>query len=221
MTYNYNKLDNRRKAKFMLNKLLAQAHDLAKQVDAETTAGKPASRMGANMVKHLRLSAINGVHIYQDESGRWFADLTFEGLPPGVPDVIGTPSTEPHRTREEAVQEAIRTIATVIHVDANRTASDEAPEAVFDLDDIALTIPSGLIRDIKAGIVERPGAEYMAQGLNELRDQFAGGKRFTAEIFENWPEIDQRRIVAVAALALTEGMIRWPNDRRAERPIHH
>jgi len=223
MPYNYNKFDNRRKAKFMLEKLLPQAEEFAKQQQPGEKVGEPASLMGANAVKHLRISAVSGVHIYQGERGGWFADLTFDGLPPGVPSVIGTPSSEPNGTREEAIQEAIGILATVIVVEANRPAADEEPVAIFEFDNIALTIPSAMIRDLEANISQKPGVAYIAQRLDGLRDQLADGRPFTEETFRNLPEDDKRRVVAIAALAVAEGMIRWPENREAApiRPTRH
>jgi hypothetical protein len=211
-SYRHKELDNRRKAKTLLQKLLPQAIDTAKEVSQDDLE---ASVLGANTIKWLRLSHCTGVHVYQGAKGGWFADLTFTGLPAGVPEIIGTPVSLPKATREEAIQEGLELLAVVIAQERKQHETADEPIAVFDFDKIALQIPSALIQQLDGSGLEKPGPAHTMKRLDEIRTQMTGGEPFTAENFNRLSREDQLAVVAVAAVAITHGIVRWPLPKEA------
>ncbi|WP_046866814.1 hypothetical protein [Microvirga massiliensis] len=180
-SYRHKDLDNRRMAKMLLQKLLPQAMETAKEVSSDALE---TSALGGNTMKWLRLSQCTGVHVYQDAKGGWFADLTFAGLPAGVPDIIGTPVSLPKATREEALQEGIELLALVIAHERKPQETPDEPIAVFDFDKIALQIPSALIQQLNESGLEKLGHAHAMKRLDEIRTQMTGGEPFTAENFD-------------------------------------
>lgn len=206
MTYSYKNPTNRIKAAQLLKRLLP----LAKQQAEKVVDGiKPASNLGRATLEHYHLSKCVGVHVYQGAKGGWFADLEFKGLPLGVGNVIGTPSQLPLKDREEALQDAISLLASVLKNPEPR-GSIKAVDSIFAFDDIEMTVPGEMLRVLKARIGDPPTAEEALIVLEKARFDFAQGGPLTREVVQSLPEDALRSIRYACAVALLAGLPRYP-----------
>lgn len=206
MSYNYKNPTNRIKAAQLLKRLLPLARQEAEKVKDGI---KAASNLGRATLGHYHLSKCVGVHVYQGTKGGWFADLEFKGLPLGVGSVIGTPSQLPQKNREEAVRDAISLLASVMK-NPEPQGSTEAVDSVFAFDDIEMTVPGEMLRDLKSRIGESPTADEALIVLERARFDFAQGGPLTRQIVEGLSEDALRTIRLACAIALLAGLPRYP-----------
>jgi hypothetical protein len=206
MSYNYKNPTNRLKAAQLLKRLLPLAQQ---QADTVLDGMKPASSLGRATLGHYHLSKCVGVHVYQGDKGGWFADLEFKGLPLGVGNVIGTPSQLPLKDREEALQDAIALLASVLK-NPEPQGPAEAVDSVFAFDDIEMMVPGQMLRDMRARIGDPPTADEALIVLERARFDFAQGGPLTREVVQNLPEHALRSIRYACAVALLAGLPRYP-----------
>jgi len=217
MEMNYGNPGNRIRAAEMLRKLLPRATKLRESHKDGEASMEAVSSIGQASLKWYRTENCTGVYIYQGEKGGWFADLSFKDLPAGVPVVIGTPNVAPNRTREDAIESAVHMLALLMNSPTPQVNPEEA-EVVFEFDNLGLIIPSAAIAAINKLSVERPSNEYVEQRLDEIREQFAGGKPFNSEIMDSLSEEDRRVVYTVCVMALALGMPRYPKSEEVEAP---
>jgi len=207
--YKHKDLDNRRKAKALLARLMPEAERRAPEF---TNLETKSSSLGANTFKHIHIDRVTGVHVYQGERGGWYYDLSFKDLPPGVPNVLGQPVAFPLDTREEAIDGAVSMLAMLVNKrDQDPPPQDDA-EAVFPFDDVVISLPSQMIRTLSEAPVPLPDHEYVRTRLDEVRKEFAGDGPLTGDILNKLTRDDLMRVYAVAAMAICRGIPRWPQS---------
>jgi len=211
MAYDYRSFDNRRRAKFLLDKLLPRAREKA----SELVEFSAESAVGMAMLPHLRLSRVEGVHVYQGEKGGWFADLVFKDVPPGVPKVIGTASNLPCSTRDEAIDQAVTMLASVIRSESNPTLEESDTKVVFEFDDAVIEIPRDVLLAVRNAGVSISADDAMER-LETFRRKFGGGRRITPDTINALPKQARLELMAAVLGALTNGLFRWP--LRTEQP---
>jgi hypothetical protein len=168
------------------------------------------SALGENTMKYLHVNRLTGVHVYQGERGGWYFDLSFKDLPAGVPNIIGQPVAFPLETREQAIDGAVSMIAVLINRKDEAPAPEEGAMALFPFDDVVLQLPSEMIEAIKNAPIPPPEPGYARTRLDEIRDEVWGGGPLTAEIMDRLDREQRARVLAVVAMAICEGIVRWP-----------
>jgi Uncharacterized protein conserved in bacteria len=210
MPYDHSKFDNRRKAFFMLKKLLPEAERLAATFDL---SGKSMTPIMDALSPHLHITRVAGVHIYKGDKGGWFFDIVFKDLPPGLPTIIGQPSSMPCETREEAEKAATNMLAALVQQRDKPLPDQVEAEAVFQFDEVYIYIPTEIVASL-----ERSGAPdlgYVRQRLAEIRKAFAGDGVMTKEVVDRLNDDQMTRLYAVVAMAVAAGIIRWPEPDEA------
>jgi len=205
--YKYKSVENRRKAKFLLDKLMPEAE---RMVGGLKTAEAHGNDVGDNAMSHAHISRVTGVHVYQGRKGGWFFDLSFKDFPPGVPNIMGQPVGMPLPSRDEAVQGAVTMLAWLIKQKDRPLPSTEDAVAVFPFDHVIIQVPSSLIARIKAIPVPSGGPDYVKTRLDEVREEFAGDGPMTVEVMNSLTEEQQLRVMTVVTMAMAEGFVRWP-----------
>src|SRR6476661_4921942 len=72
---------------------------------------RPISALGRAQMPHLRIDNVEAVLIYQAPKGGWHGDVVLRKVPPGVPDILGSPVDNPRPTREMAVESTTALLA--------------------------------------------------------------------------------------------------------------
>lgn len=215
MKYKPNNPENRMRARALLRKLLPAAREQAAKSSEYSI--EPASDVGENSIPHYKIDRCIGVHIYTGDKGGWFADLQFEGLPAGIPPVLGTPVECPHQTREEALAKAAQMLTMVIANDRPAPPAAEA-KAAFPFDDLVVHVPSPFIERLRKDVPYEPTREEALESLTAFRDEVCGSKNLTQELADGLSEAAKVRLLAVCTMAILAGIVRFPEFEEKPPP---
>ena len=193
-----------------LHALLPWARAEAKKQGGEMRAISPVaqSQMG-NLKSEANLA---GIAVYPGDLGGWHCDLIFQGLPPGVPDVWGTPVAEPLATRAEAEAHAKHLLVSALMAIA--MPKEEAPP-VFKLYDGYYTLDPQILVWVEKN---RPDS------LHGIAGHAASLKRleaFLAEVcphdpmtelhaFESWSPDRKATLLSILHTAAVNGLSFYP-----------
>lgn len=218
MAYKRKSLDNRRKAKRNLERLLKEIESVPRTEQAEMRA---VSDIGRANQYFMRLENVVEVHIYSEGPERWYADIVFKDVPEGYSNAIGTPVKSPVRSQADANDYAMT--ALIMLRDTSNTA--ERPTGiVFTFDDVNLTIPEKLYQEIHSKKVEMDqtfSEEYVVDLMERARAR-VGGPLTEARMNKASPE-DQRMVLVAAIICSLSGHLRWPDnvyDEEEDRDSH-
>ena len=203
--------DDLRQGKRLLRELLPWARaELAKEHDyaeAET-------RLGEATLSYVTEDNLAALMIVRAPKGGWYADLVLKSVPPGVPNVIGTPVDTPLRTRAEAEERAKRTLVMALVV-ARRNAETK-PQALppvftlcgwaIKLSPVVLPTALKLMPEGAAGY----GTPLQAAGRVEATLDQLCPEGFDGEAFNTWPREKQARLVGVLHVAALSGLYVFP-----------
>jgi hypothetical protein len=151
--------------------------------------------------------------VYQTPLGGWIADVLLNHVPPGVSNIMGTPTRYPLKTREEAVAQGTDVMAFIIASNTipskNTTEMADAGPVFFYFDAIFPLVPDLLV------ILQNHGASY-----SSLEHAHARLKAITVELFGRQKpsyklvvarsEDDQKRLASVFHIAALTGVMRYP-----------
>lgn len=208
MAYKYKSLDNRRKAKRNLERLLKKLEETT--MDFSNLELAPNSGHAKSMSQYFRLEYVVGVHIYCEDGKRWYSDIEFN-VPEGVPKLIGVPVKMPCATVEEAERFAMTLLG---QMKANPAMPNlDSDFRSFIIDEFQFEIPADLFNELnaaQASIFEGPGDDYayVTRRLEEVRASFGGS--VTREALVGITDARRLELAAVCSMALTVGLNRWP-----------
>jgi hypothetical protein len=207
MTTTYDHKANSLAARQLLEQLVPEAE---KRIPGLGVPKADGSAFGANTYKYLHFNRMTGVHVFEGSRGGWLFDLTFEGMPSGVPNVIGQPVAYPFGTREEAVDNATHALAVFLR-DRDRTPPPlDGAEALFPFDEVIIRMPSETITMME-NASDKPFDRVYAMGLlEEIRQELTGGASMTEFMLEQFSREQKARLTVVCALAICSGIVRWP-----------
>jgi hypothetical protein len=170
----------------------------------------PFSGVAKAMVPYINEDNFDALLIYPGPKGGWHADLMLKSVPPGLPNVLGSPKQSPLATRSDAVEMARSLLEMALaQAKLNRDAPTETPPPAFELYDWSFELnPKGLeiIEKVKPPDYspDRP-----IEFLEEVLAEFAPNG-FDAEAFNTWPRKAQGRLVTALHLAALHGIFRYP-----------
>jgi hypothetical protein len=207
--YKYKSMENRRRAKFLLDKLMPEARKLMEKITGAEAFQNP---LGEHTMPHLHINRVTGVHLYQGKLGGWYFDLTFKDLPPGIPEIMGQPVEHPCKTREEAIKGAVAMLAYLLaRKDKPLPGADEAV-VVFPFDEVAVKLPSSIIAELEKFPLPKNRQEMARHRLDEVRKEFAKDGPLTMAIMDGLTNEQRAAIMSVAAMAVVSGIARWPES---------
>ena len=201
-----------------LDALLPWARAEAKKQGGEMRAISPVAQSQMGSLKSE--ANLAGIAVYPGDLGGWHCDLIFQGLPPGVPDVWGTPVAEPLATRAEAEAHAKTLLVSALVAIA--TPKEEAPP-VFKLYDGYYSLDPQILAWIEeTRPPEYRGTEGYEQSLKRL-------KAFLAEVcprdpltelhaFESWPHDRKATLLSILHTAAVNGLSFYP-PRKPGMPV--
>src|SRR3546814_433310 len=146
-TYDYSNPRNASEAKKLLAALLpkAQARAAATRSSDGDTYLQTGNQVARSVLSSLRGNNLKGVHVYRAPLGGWSADVELKDVPRGMPNILGTPSAHPCRTRDDAVRAITEFLVTILVQEKEQPP--EAPEAVrwFMLHDLEIGLNADLV----------------------------------------------------------------------------
>ena len=157
----------------------------------------------------MRIDNLSELHIYCEAMDRWHADFVLRTVPPGLPNVIGSPVKHPCRSREEAWRFA-RSLVLGLRDTTPAEAPAEDGDIPFDFDEVTLNVPRAFYQAVSnAG----PPAEVLTDDyLQDItgRVRLAAGGTLTVERFDALDAKGKSLVMTAAVFAILKGAVRWP-----------
>ncbi len=72
------------------------------------------SSLGRNTSAFVTMENLESIVIYQAPLGGWHADVLLKNVPPGIPNVMGSPVAAPFKTKEQAFEGAQHILTAVL-----------------------------------------------------------------------------------------------------------
>jgi hypothetical protein len=205
MSYKPKSLDNRRKAKRNLERLLKEIESVPRSDNMSMEAFSGVAKASQY---YMRFENVIEVHIYSEGPERWYADLAFKDVPKGYSNVFGTPVKAPVRTQQEATDFAK---AMLIMLRDSAPVEEKPKAIVFPFDEVDLPIPEGLYTKISEEAVNTKQEftrEYITDLMERARARLGGP--ITMERFDAATDDDRIFVFMAAVLCSLAGNIRWP-----------
>lgn len=215
MSYKYKSLDNRRKAKRNLEKLLKEIADIPK---SDNSSFQAMSSIGKTSAYYMKLKNVEGVHLYSDGPDRWYADAVLKDVPDGISKVFGIPVKMPATTYQEAWDFARGMILFLRDVET----TEEKPESIgFEFDEVSLMIPMEAYDFISNIRSKGPDFEegYIEDLMLRTRERLGGV--LTRERMEGASDQDKAAIATACIFAIMTGINRWPENVYDETTDKH
>ena len=218
MPYKPKSLDNRRKAKTNLERILKEIESITmpESMKMESLSGvAEASRY------FMRIENAVELHIYSEGPERWYADIVFKDVPKGYSNIIGTPVKAPVRTQAEAIEYAK---AMLLMLRDAEPPKERPAEIVFPFDGVNLSIPEELYQELykkKEEMKDTFSDEYIVDLMERARARIGG--RITVELFNAAAPEDRTAVMVAAMICSLSGRIRWPEfvfDEEEDRGSH-
>jgi len=184
--------------------------ELRKESD---TKFEPKSPLGNAMMTHLREDRIDAVVIYPAPLGGWHADVVFKGLPPGMPNTMGSPVGMPIPTFEDAEKTAYNTLLMVLRIcEENKAAKREGAEPVFWLYDCVFTLSRPVLEKMRSLIPVASDTTRAIEMMDEVLSTHLPGvsEAEFSDRFKALTEEARRSIVTAVHMAAFNGLYRYP-----------
>lgn len=206
MAYNIKSMDNRRKAKRNLERLIAEVETLPVPQSLEMQAF---SGVGKASAHYLTLENASEVHIYSEGPERWYADVVFKNVPSGFASVIGTPTKMPVKSQHEATEFARHLIMSLRHA---KKETSPPEDIAFEFDQTTLKIPVQLYQEMVAKQQEME-QEFADEYIVDLmqRARLAVGGPITPERMEAASSNARIQVIVAATICSLSGRLRWPD----------
>ncbi|NTF17622.1 hypothetical protein G6L37_04365 [Agrobacterium rubi] len=205
MSYKMKSIDNRRKAKRNLERLLKEIESIPK---SDNLAMEAISGVAKASQYYMRLENIVELHIYSEGPERWYADIVFKDVPKGYSNMIGTPVKAPVRTQAEAHEFAK---AMLIMLRDTAPLEKKPEEIVFPFDDVNLIIPEAIYQELY-GKKEEMGQDFSDEYIVDLMERARArvGGPLTSERMDKASAEDRTAVLVAALICSMSGRIRWP-----------
>lgn len=172
-------------------------------VAAGEAAERPMTMQAATASTHWRLSKVAGVHVYEDGGG-WNADVAFEGLPLGVPAVIG--NAVPCSSRRAALESAVRQLSLCAEREKAFQASFDTSMRWFVFDEVEVPVDPAYLSGVAARLAEEGFTlEQACERLAYLRHVIAGDGPLTGDGVEAAPAKTRERLAVACEVAMALG----------------
>ena len=144
-----------------------------------------------------------------EKDGKFWGDVAFD-VPPGYPDMLGTPEKMPHDTREEAIQQIRGILATAKMAQSLRVPGEKKLQPIFELDHIAIEIPTEAVQRFTAvgALLAELGDDTLLQQIDYNVAEIAGDKPLDQEVWNAAPEIRKTILFGLMVMGLSRGIFR-------------
>jgi hypothetical protein len=209
-----------------LKEMLARARAEAKKTEGGS-ALQANSVLGQSVMSHIRESNLGALVVYEDGPGKWYGDLVLKGLPPGVPDILGTPTSTPRSSQKEALRDAYYILVGILRaIHERETTPREKPQEdqrVFRLYDFEFTLPGEAVDTVFGlSIVSDLAEDYSGDdALDFVRrkvEAITKGEELTDELLDTATEDQKAHLMAAMATALAHGEFSYPRRETSHPP---
>jgi hypothetical protein len=205
MPYKYKSMDNRRKAKRMLERVMKELENVS---PSEAITMEAISSIGKASIYFLRMDNVSELHIYSEGPERWYADVVLKDVPDGYSKVMGSPAKEPLMTQDAAIDYAK---AFLLMIRDTPNTAKRPDTVVFTFDDVNFRFPEEVYKqlsDLRKQVDEECTEEYLEDLMERARAR-VGGELTEARMKAASVE-DTAFIWMAATTASLEGHLRWP-----------
>lgn len=216
--YDHHNVKNARIAKERMQKALKRvkaAMATESEVDRETKIGTGVAKA---LYPHIKKNSLKALHVYQGKMGGWYADVELKGLPPGVPKIMGTPSSTPWATKEEAEADGYTIVEAVLRIAAENEENKKEiiKQAVLEFYDVEFPMPLEVINDFIKDMGE-PSRDHALDAIQELERLLVVNGKVVKERLSSLDQNLHQVVVSKIIIALAGGAFRWPK-REEGRP---
>jgi len=201
MSYDYSSIENRLRAKRLLDTI---RKEIAAEPPSDDDGIHPTSQHGAAAAPSMTISNAEGIHIYKTAAG-YYADVCLKETPPGIPRIMGTPLNLPHQTFELARQDAVRLVRLLIANGAGHQCGIRLPQP---------HLPHSHRTDENPGTGARQGTtRFQSRRIRQMAARRTRPRSCNAKTKEAFDQLSTKELsgyLAVFAIALLGGIIRWP-----------
>jgi hypothetical protein len=193
----------------LLRELLPWARAEASKDDSKAEIE---SALGKAAVTYLTEENLDALIIYPAPKGGWHADIVLKTVPPGIPNVFGTPVAHPCRTRAEAEDTGKRLLVSLLIL-AGRNAGAKPAPPVFMLDGWTFKLLPELYDVALAAFPDRVngyGTKLQAAGRVEAALDQLCPEGFDGDTYNTWPREKQAQLLTVIHIAVLSGLYAWP-----------
>jgi hypothetical protein len=176
---------------------------------------------------HIRVDNFRSLVVYRTSRG-WYADLLLKKVPAGVSDVLGTPMTMPHETKEEAENAAEGILqAMCLQSFMNKGAISDVPkrdERPFTLFKLVIPLPGEVVDLCVPAIAMSgqtvPDAQAYAMGrLSETCGRFEIDETTTKEDMDRLPDAARAEIFRLCCMMAAANICEFPPSEWAAEAV--
>lgn len=206
--------------------------ELTKQLVAEVRTSKPSqmqttvgTRLAGSVMQHVSLDRVSRVEIVEKDGAFW-GNVIFD-VPPGVPDVLGTPDAAPRKTREEALGDARGILEIARMAEALRLPEEtEDTDLVIEVDYLSLKIPRDIFDMVAPAVPSTADRALVVAALDRMVGEIAGDSPLRPDHLDKADTRFKQALGLILARALHYGVFRHSTpamvretERRAEEDI--
>ena len=159
-----------REGRRRLKKRWGQAKAMAKAKNEHFTL-QSKTVVAQSMLEIVREKNLDALIVYEGKAGNWFGDLVFKGLPPGVPTIMGTPTSMPRSNFEDAERDAFQILVGILaSIEEQKTTKrDRAIEdmRVFQLYNMDFNIDPASIEKARVLAADMAASGLLPKDLDE------------------------------------------------------
>lgn len=208
-----------RKGQFRLRHLLPWARAEVSKCRGATELN---SLLSLAQAKYIVETNFDSLVIHPAPLGGWHADLILKHVPPGIPNMIGSPVAEPFATRPEAMEGAKRLLVCALQIAAEHALlSDGNP--VFLLYGYGFKLKPEVYQaanKVMPGYRPYGSPEGAAERIEQVLQELCGDQEFDGEDFNSWDQERKLHLIAVLHGAALSGLYAYPQRRDASPSGH-
>lgn len=182
------------------------------------------SLLGRTTMSYVAEDNLEALSIYPAPMGGWHADLVLKHVPPGVPNVIGSPVGQPHATRAAAEASAKALLVGALTIaKQNREATVAKRPPVFILNGWSCELLPRLYEAALKHFPSRAGCysskETAVERIEEVLQELCPDG-FDGKAFNGWGAEKKSRLLGVLHVAALTGIYVYPLRRDATPSGH-
>lgn len=182
---------------------------------------QPTSHMGGSVLQLIKTKNLDAIVVYENRHG-WYADVVLKGLPTGIPNVMGTPTSEPLATRDEAEKSAVQLLKTILRTAMENDIAHHDIKRVdmrpFQLHNVTFDIPGEVVDKAKQ-IWDEIGSTGALGTAEDAQDRLkmnladiSGGDHFDEDAWNAASDDQRSNVLANMATLLVFGIAKHPDS---------
>ncbi|MFG6572146.1 hypothetical protein ACGYLO_11130 [Sulfitobacter sp. 1A13353] len=216
--------DGRARLKRLLPEARAYARKAMRNPDIQMQIN---TAKGMATQRFIRADNFRALVVYRTPRG-WYADLLLKQVPPGVSDVMGTPMSMPHETREEAEEAAVHILQSMclqsIMNEGLVSDGSKADVRPFKLFNISMPLPGEAV-DLCVPVMAITGQTvmeartYALSRLEEACARIGIDETTTIEDMADKPDADHEEIFRLCCMTAATNCIEFPVSEWAAEEV--